>query len=166
VSAFLVNFLELLVVALWLMILGRVIISFVDPMGRQPLSSFLIGMTEPILAPVRRLLPSTGMVDFSPLIVMLLLSAVAGVRFTVHLTPRGGGNRVDGVAGGALRARVASAPVDGGANRALLRLLANELDLPARSIRLVTGAAGRRKVVEVDGVDAVALRTRWPGLAV
>jgi YggT family protein len=76
VSVFLANFIQLLVIALWLLILGRVIISFVDPQGRQPLSAFLISATEPILAPVRRLLPSTGMLDLSPLIVMLLLSAL------------------------------------------------------------------------------------------
>jgi len=79
VSAFLGNFLEFLVVALWVMILGRVIISFVDPMGRQSLSRLLISITEPILAPVRRILPPTGMIDFSPLIVMLLLSAMVRV---------------------------------------------------------------------------------------
>jgi YggT family protein len=79
VSAFLANFIQLLVIALWLLILGRVIISFVDPQGRQPLSGFLISATEPILAPVRRLLPPTGMLDLSPLIVMLLLSALVRV---------------------------------------------------------------------------------------
>jgi YggT family protein len=76
VSAFLANFLQFLLVALWLLIFGRVIASFVDPTGRHPLSAFVIGVTEPILGPVRRLLPSTGMIDLSPLIVMLVLSAV------------------------------------------------------------------------------------------
>jgi YggT family protein len=76
VSAFLATFLQFLLFALWLLIFGRVIASFVDPAGRHPLSAFVIGMTEPILAPVRRLLPSAGMIDFSPLVVMLVLSAV------------------------------------------------------------------------------------------
>jgi YggT family protein len=76
VNAFLANFLQFLLLALWLLIFGRVIASFVDPRGRNPISAFVIGATEPILSPVRRLLPSTGMVDFSPLIVMLVLSAV------------------------------------------------------------------------------------------
>jgi YggT family protein len=76
VSAFLANFLQFLLLAVWLLIFGRVITSFVDPAGRNPIASFVIGATEPILAPVRRLLPSTGMIDFSPLIVMLVLSAV------------------------------------------------------------------------------------------
>jgi YggT family protein len=61
---------------LWLLIFGRMLISWVDPMGRGPVASFLISMTEPLLAPIRRLLPQTGMMDFSGLIVLLVLGAV------------------------------------------------------------------------------------------
>lgn len=75
-TAFLASFLQLFVFAIWLLVFGRVIASFVDPRGRHPLTAFVIGMTEPILGPVRRVLPSTGMIDFSPLVVMLVLSAV------------------------------------------------------------------------------------------
>ena len=77
-AAYLANFLQVVVFVLWLLIVGRVIASFVDPRGRHPLTAFVIGATEPILAPVRRLLPQTGMVDFSPMLVLLVLSA--GVR--------------------------------------------------------------------------------------
>ena len=69
---------------------------------------------------------------------------------------------VDGV----LKARVAAPPVDGAANEALLRLVADALDLPRRRVRLAAGATNRRKVVEVEGVEAEALRSRWPGLDV
>jgi uncharacterized protein YggU (UPF0235/DUF167 family) len=86
------------------------------------------------------------------------------VRFAVRLTPRGGANRVDGVAEGVLRARVAAPAVDGAANQALVRLLADELDVPQRNVRLVAGAAARTKVVAVDGLLAEHLLARWPGL--
>jgi YggT family protein len=76
VNAFVANFLQLLLMAVWLLLLGRMIAGFVDPRGRHPLTAFVVGTTEPILAPVRRLLPSSGAVDFSPLIVILVLSAV------------------------------------------------------------------------------------------
>jgi len=76
VEAFVRNFLELLFFALWLLIFGRVIMSFVDPTGRNQISAFLIQTTEPLLGPVRRLLPRTGMFDFSPLIVLLILGAL------------------------------------------------------------------------------------------
>ncbi len=87
------------------------------------------------------------------------------VRLRVRLTPRGGADRVDGVIEGVLRVRVAAAPVDGAANEALCRLLARDLGVPRGAVRIAYGAAGRTKVVEVDGVDAAEIGRRWPGLA-
>jgi len=73
---FLRNFLEILVLVLWLLVLGRVLVSWVDPTGRNGVSRYLVALTEPMLAPIRRLLPQTGMVDFSPLILMLGLGVL------------------------------------------------------------------------------------------
>jgi len=73
VSAFLLTFAQFFIIALNLLVLGRVIVSWVDPQGRNDLSRMLISITEPMLAPIRRLLPQTGMIDFSPLIVILVL---------------------------------------------------------------------------------------------
>ena len=75
-EAFARNFLSLFVMALIVLIFGRVLVSWVDPTGRNAASAFIIQTTEPILAPVRRLLPKTGMIDFSPTIVLLILIAV------------------------------------------------------------------------------------------
>jgi uncharacterized protein YggU (UPF0235/DUF167 family) len=80
------------------------------------------------------------------------------------LTPRSGSDHVDGVVDGILRARVAAPAVAGAANQSLLRLLADELDVPRRAVRLVAGAAGRQKLVVVDGVEPEAVVARWPGL--
>ncbi|HEY6058044.1 MAG TPA: DUF167 family protein [Candidatus Limnocylindrales bacterium] len=90
----------------------------------------------------------------------------SAVRFSVRLTPRGGVDRVDGVVEGTLRVRVAAAAADDAANRALLRLLAAELELPRAAIRLVAGATSRRKLVVVEGVTPQRLLDRWPGLRV
>jgi YggT family protein len=79
VGALVANFLQVLVMALWLLVLGRVLVSWVDPRGSNQLSQFLIQATEPLLAPIRRMLPQTGMIDFSPLILMLILGAVLTV---------------------------------------------------------------------------------------
>jgi YggT family protein len=76
VNGFVGTFLQFLLMAVWLLLVGRMIAGVVDPRGRHPLTAFVIGTTEPLLAPIRRLLPSTGGVDFSPLIVILVLSAV------------------------------------------------------------------------------------------
>ena len=86
------------------------------------------------------------------------------LRIEVRLTPRAGGDRVDGVASGVLRCRVAAPPVEGAANEALVRLLARELDLPPSAIRLVSGERGRRKVVALPGDRRPLVEARWPGL--
>jgi uncharacterized protein len=65
-----------------------------------------------------------------------------------------------------LRARVSSPAVAGAANQALLKLLAAELGIGRTSVRLVAGAAGRQKLVVVEGVDQDAVVARWPGLRV
>jgi YggT family protein len=76
VTQFLTVFVRMLVVALWLLVLGRVLLSWVDPTMRTTLGRAVYGMTEPILAPVRRVLPQTGMFDLAPLIVLLALGVV------------------------------------------------------------------------------------------
>jgi uncharacterized protein YggU (UPF0235/DUF167 family) len=75
-------------------------------------------------------------------------------------------DRVDGVVDGMLRARVAAPPIEGAANHSLLRLLAGELGVARRDVRLVAGAGGRTKVIVVDGVPPEVVLERWPGLRV
>ena len=72
-GTFFANFLQFLLIALWALVFGRMIMSWVDPTGRNQISSFLIQATEPILAPVRRVLPQNGMIDWSGLVVLLVL---------------------------------------------------------------------------------------------
>lgn len=80
---FLAVFLRFFVIALWLVVLGRVLVSWVDPQFGNPISRFLFETTEPILAPVRRLLPQGGMFDFSALIVLLVLGMLMRVVMTL-----------------------------------------------------------------------------------
>jgi YggT family protein len=75
-AVFLMNFVRFLLIALEVLILARVLLSWFDPAGRGTLARFVIQMTEPILAPVRRILPRTGMLDLSPLIVLLVLGVI------------------------------------------------------------------------------------------
>ena len=72
-GSFLLTFLQFLLMALWALIFGRMIMSWVDPMGRNQITAFLFQATEPILAPVRRMLPQTGMIDWSGFIVLIVL---------------------------------------------------------------------------------------------
>jgi YggT family protein len=70
------NFVEILVFVLWILVLGRVLASWIDPQARNQASRYVVALTEPLLAPIRRLLPPTGMVDFSPLILLLGLGVL------------------------------------------------------------------------------------------
>ncbi|MGH2476117.1 MAG: DUF167 domain-containing protein [Candidatus Limnocylindrales bacterium] len=88
------------------------------------------------------------------------------VRFAVRLMPRGGADRIEGVVDGVLRARVSAPAVDGAANNALIRLLADDLGLAKHDVRIVAGATGRQKLVVVEGIDAETIVARWPGLRV
>lgn len=75
-AQFLLNFVRFLLIALQVLILARVLLSWLDPAGRSRFAPYLISLTEPILAPVRRLLPRTGGFDLSPLIVLLLIGFI------------------------------------------------------------------------------------------
>ncbi len=88
------------------------------------------------------------------------------VRFAVRLTPRSAVERVEDVADGVLKVRVMAPAVEGGANNALIRLLADELGIARRDVRIVAGASSRQKLVVVEGVDRAAIVARWPGLRV
>ncbi len=63
--------------ALTIAIILRAIISWfpIDP--RNPLVVFLHDITEPILAPIRQVLPRLGMIDLSPLVAIILIQVVA-----------------------------------------------------------------------------------------
>ncbi len=75
----LVNFIRLLVTVLWFLLIARVVLSWTNPMGGGGLTAFIYQVTEPILAPIRRVLPATSGVDWSPLIAMLLLGVILRV---------------------------------------------------------------------------------------
>jgi len=90
----------------------------------------------------------------------------SNVRFAVRLTPRSAVERVDGVVDGVLKVRVMAPAVDGAANVALVRFLADELGIARSDLQIVAGGASRQKLVVVDGVDPEAIVARWPGLKV
>jgi YggT family protein len=69
----LLTFVQFLLAALWLLVLGRMLVSWVDPEGRNAASGLLVGTTEPFLAPVRRVLPHDGAIDWSGFLVLIVL---------------------------------------------------------------------------------------------
>ena len=80
------------------------------------------------------------------------------ITLTLHIQPGAKKTEVAGQHGEALKIRLAAPPVDGKANEALLRFVAETLGLPKSAVSLKSGQTSRRKVVEVSGTthEAVA----------
>jgi uncharacterized protein (TIGR00251 family) len=83
-----------------------------------------------------------------------------GVEFEVLARPKAAGNEVAGVHDGALRVAVTAPPEKGKANAAILRLLAEILDVSLSSIRIVAGETSRRKRVYAEGISEGELLIR------
>jgi uncharacterized protein len=79
-------------------------------------------------------------------------------RIAVRVQPRSSKNEIAGERDGVLIVRVTAPPVEGKANDAVRRLLAKRLGVAPGRVSVVRGATGRDKIVEIDGVDAAAVR--------
>lgn len=73
---FLVRFVDILFQALIFAILARVLLSWFRIAPYNPAVRFLNDITEPILAPLRRVIPPLGLLDITPLVALFLLSIV------------------------------------------------------------------------------------------
>jgi YggT family protein len=78
-----INFFQLLITVLMLLVIARVIVSWVAPSGGGGMVAFIYQATEPMLAPIRRLVPPSGGLDWAPLIAMLVLGLL--LRVVVRL---------------------------------------------------------------------------------
>ena len=81
-SEFVVLFVNLLASALWMALIGRVVISWINIDRSSPLFpivAIIYQITEPILAPIRSVLPSFGMLDLSPMVAIILIVVVQRV---------------------------------------------------------------------------------------
>ena len=70
---------QILLLVQWafnLAIIGRIVMSFVSPRGNDPISQLFYQITEPVLGPIRRLLPNTGMFDLSPMVALIVLNLI------------------------------------------------------------------------------------------
>ena len=82
---------------------------------------------------------------------------MADAHIMVRLQPRASRDELRGVHDGVLRARVTDPPVDGRANRALCRLIAERAGIAPSMVAVLRGERSREKLVAVQGMDAAEL---------
>jgi hypothetical protein len=80
--------------------------------------------------------------------------------FAVWLKPRASRNQLVGVREGALNVALTAPPVEGKANEALVKFLAELLDVRHNQVEIVSGERSRHKVVRVAGVAPEELHRR------
>ncbi len=99
------------------------------------------------------------MTDPSP-----LTAHPAGPRLAIRVSPRSSRSAVGPVRAGALVVAVTSPPVDGVANEAVVKTLAEWLGVPVRSVAIVRGDRGRSKIVSVAGMEAASIEAKLRAL--
>lgn len=69
----------------WLVIISVILSYFMDPF--HPVRRTVDGIVQPLLAPIRRIVPLVGMLDFSPFILLLLIQFLGSllIRFLITL---------------------------------------------------------------------------------
>jgi uncharacterized protein (TIGR00251 family) len=82
-------------------------------------------------------------------------------RLEVYIQPRASKSEVAGMHDGVIKIRIAAPAVDNAANLALAEFVADQLGIAKRSVRIVSGGASRRKVLEIDGVTGEEIAERF-----
>jgi uncharacterized protein (TIGR00251 family) len=80
------------------------------------------------------------------------------VRLELYIQPRAAKSEWAGMHDGSLKLRIAAAPADNAANRAVIEFLAESLGVAKGRVRLIKGASSRKKTLEIEGLSAAAVR--------
>jgi YggT family protein len=72
-----ISFIHILATVLVIAIIIRALMSWIMPQDGSGLTRVLLDITEPILAPIRRVLPPVAGIDFSPILAMILVQLVS-----------------------------------------------------------------------------------------
>ena len=80
------------------------------------------------------------------------------ITLTLHIQPGAKKTEFAGLHGDALKIRLAAPPVDGKANEALIKFIAERLQLPRSAVNLKSGQTSRRKVLAVCGAEISAIQ--------
>jgi uncharacterized protein len=80
-----------------------------------------------------------------------------GITFAVRVVPRASVTEIAGEYEGALRIRIAAPPVEGAANRELIRFLAKKLKVPQNAVEIISGIGSKNKTIRLKRVTPNAL---------
>ncbi|HEY5158838.1 MAG TPA: DUF167 domain-containing protein [Anaerolineales bacterium] len=90
-----------------------------------------------------------------------LHSGKKGAALAVRVTPRASRNEIVEVLNdGTIKVHLTAPPVEGKANEALIKFLADILDIPKSRLEVVAGAGGRDKIISVIDMDADTLQKK------
>jgi uncharacterized protein (TIGR00251 family) len=182
----LISLIGILAQLLVLLVIISVILSyFMDPY--HPLRRALDSVVEPMLSPIRRIIPPIGMLDFSPLILIILIQLLSNIiirilislrwtmsdrKFNLHdgkkgsalavrVTPRASRNEiVELLDDGTIKVRIAAPPSDNEANETLINFLSEVLGVPKSRLDIVAGMSGRDKLISIVDMDAETAHQR------
>jgi YggT family protein len=79
VARFFLMFISTLIYILNFAIIIRALMSWFNPSPENPIVRFVIEITEPVLAPLRRIVPRIGMIDITPIVAILLMNVILQV---------------------------------------------------------------------------------------
>ena len=74
-----IQFVVLLLQVLSFAVIARSLMSWFPMNPSNPVATVLVGVTEPILAPLRRIVPRFGMLDLTPMVAIILLQVISWV---------------------------------------------------------------------------------------
>jgi hypothetical protein len=78
-------------------------------------------------------------------------SSKTGLRLRIHVVPNAKKTEVVGVTEDALKIRLHAQPIEGKANDALVRFIADRLSVPKSTVAITRGQSAKKKVVEIAG---------------
>ena len=79
IASFFLYFIQTLIYILNFAIIIRALMSWFNPSPENPIVRLVIEITEPVLAPLRRIVPRIGMMDITPIVAILLMNVILQV---------------------------------------------------------------------------------------
>lgn len=84
----------------------------------------------------------------------------SGIQFSAYILPRSSQNKISGLHDKALKIKLTAPPVDGEANKMLVKFLGKILNTAPSTISIASGASGRNKSISIEGFDEETLMAK------